>query len=210
MDKPDLAAALAALVSGSAPQRRQAVRAIRTARATVACSTLVDALNREIKDRRRWELQAQIACAMGECRCHEARPFLESLAERLDVEWSVRMAALYSLLLLLWDTAPEIATLRPYLASRRPEAPWAITSMLKTGIEVSDEAQSLLIAWVNTLDPAWGGRISVVAELAAAAFNWRSRAAVEFLAECARSADPVTALAARSARRGTRPRPLFW
>lgn len=210
MEELDLPRALNTLVNGSAAERRQAVRVIRTARATVACSTLVDALNSEIRDRRRWELQAQIACALGECLCHEARPFLESLAERLDVEWSVRKAALYSLLLLSWDTAPEIATLRPYLASRRPEAPWAITSMLKTGIEVSDEAQSLLIAWVNTLDPAWHGRISPVAELAAAAFNWRSQAAVEFLAECARSADPVTALAARSARRGARPRPLLW
>jgi hypothetical protein len=48
-----------------------------------------------------------------------------------------------------------------------------------------------LIAWVNTLDPARHGQ-SRRAELAAAAFNWRSRAAVG-LAECARSADPVTA-----------------
>ncbi|MFD6279760.1 HEAT repeat domain-containing protein [Streptomyces sp. NPDC060209] len=66
----------------SSVRRRAAAKRLRRLAATTAGSSLLRALQREVRDLRTWETQYQMVMALGACDHRPAVPFLSDLAQR--------------------------------------------------------------------------------------------------------------------------------
>jgi HEAT repeat protein len=170
--------AIALLGHARSPKRRAGAKRLRRLRDPRACPALLEALQREVRDRRTWETQYHLIMALAECGCPEALPYLRDLAE-MPFEATMIYTALGDALVRLGRDHPDDPM--PVL-----DLLWSDNEMLIDGafravamlrLSLSGAAVREIIAFVSALDVDHQLRFWV----AAAAAGWRGTEVEAFL-----------------------------
>jgi hypothetical protein len=187
-----LADAIALLAHRRSLRRRTGARQLRRLGDPRACSPLLDALKREVRDKRPWEPQYQMIMALGHCGCADAIPT------------PIELTGQY-----FWATMVYVALGDALLRLGRtdPNDPWMLLKILETGnipmtfgaleavallrLQLTLEAVSRVLGFALAPDksrsPFFGNAETALLRVTAvAAAGWEGPEVEAFLHECLR------------------------
>ncbi|MEP7706547.1 hypothetical protein [Paraglaciecola sp. 25GB23A] len=175
---------VAQLGDKKSPKRRSAAKRLRKLKDVDAGSSLLAALEIELKDLRTWETQYQMIMAIGECGYKPALPFLNELTKQ-DFEATMVYVAIGDAIVRLSienerDTAPIFKLLD---TGNEMLIDGALRAMAMLKMVPSDSHIEKIINYVATRELNQGIHFWVVA----AAPGWSGAKVEEYLDYCAKS-----------------------
>ena len=161
------------LDSSSSPKRRSAAKKLRKIGNPLAGAALLDALKRELPDRRTWETQYQMVMALGHCGHKESIPLLQLLAHE-QFEHTMVLVAVGDAYVRLCRSSNEDSTplfdifgirnddglldgaLRAVAMLQMKFPPETVARIIE---HVTARNQESLWFWVAAASPGWSGPI---------------------------------------------------
>ncbi|MFE5588170.1 HEAT repeat domain-containing protein [Kitasatospora sp. NPDC056531] len=190
--------AVAQLGHRLSPKRRSAATRLRRLADPIAGPSLLEALQREVRDTRTWETQYQIVMALGTCSHRPALGLLQELAKR-PIRATMVYVALGDAIVRLSTPEDTAGSLRWCLDSGTPMlADGALRSVAMQRLTPDAATIDYILDYLGPLDPHDGRRFWA----AAAAAGWPGPAVKRFLEECAASPRTDVASAAVSSLQG--------
>ncbi len=161
------------LESSSSPKRRSAAKKLRKIGDPLAGPALLDALKRELPDKRTWETQYQMIMALGHCGYNESIPLLRILAHERFEHTMVLMAVgdayvrlcrssnddpkpVFDILRIKNDDSLLDGALRAVAILRMKFRPDTVARVIE---HVTARNKESLWFWVAAASPGWSGPV---------------------------------------------------
>jgi len=167
---------VAQLRDSRSSKRRAAARSLRKSPDPAAAAALLEALEKEIEDRRTWETQYQMIMALAACQAGGSRPLLEKILN-LPLEPMVHLAAGHALVQLSEEIDRAVVAALKSGSTMRAEG--AVRAVAMTRRALASPTIDAIIAFASA-----PGNEAVRFWACAGAAGWASPAVREFLAYC--------------------------